>query len=83
MDSFRDIFAAFGGPAKLADAIGIKAFHAQTMKTRDSIPPEYWPAVIGAASARGIEGITADALMQIAARNAARRKGSDAPSEAA
>jgi hypothetical protein len=44
------------------------------MKTRDSIPPEYWPAIVSAAKKLGIEGITADALMDIAAKTAARRK---------
>jgi DNA-binding transcriptional regulator YdaS (Cro superfamily) len=74
MSSFSDIFASIGGPARLAEAIGIKPFHAQTMKTRDSIPPEYWPAIVSAAKKLGIEGITADALMDIAAKTAARRK---------
>lgn len=74
MNSFRDVFDKFKGPARLADAIGIKAFHAQTMKTRDSIPPEYWPAIVTAAKQLGIEGVTAEALMEVAAKTAARRK---------
>jgi hypothetical protein len=68
------IFRAFGGPTALGEAIGVGRTHAGTMKTRGSIPPEYWPALIKAAAKREIEGITAEALMQIAADNAAKRK---------
>lgn len=67
MRTFADVFAEFGGPTRLAEAIGIKPFHAQTMKARASIPPGYWPRVVAAAKERGIEGITFEALAEIAA----------------
>lgn len=72
------VIRAFGGPKQFGDAIGVSRNHAGAMKTRGSIPPEYWPALIAAAAERGIEGVTADALMQIAAKNAARRKATPA-----
>lgn len=67
MRTFDDVFAAFGGPTRLAEAIGIKPFHAQTMKTRGSIPPGYWPDVVKAASKQEIEGLTHEALAKMAA----------------
>lgn len=65
--TFRDIFDAFGGPTKLAEVIGVKPFHAQTMKTRGSIPLAYWPALIKAAEERGIQGVTYESLTMMAA----------------
>lgn len=67
MRTFEDVFAAFGGPTRFADAVGIKPFHAQTMKTRDSIPPGYWSDVVKAAAELGIKGINLEALARIAA----------------
>ena len=76
MDSFRDIIGKFGGAAKFADAVGIEGFHAQTMKQRNSIPPAYWSDTVSAAEARGIEGITFEALASIAkAKTASQPQG--------
>jgi hypothetical protein len=68
------IVQALGGPTQFGDAIGVSRTHAAAMKTRNSIPPEYWPAVIKAAASRGIPDITPETLMKIAADNAARRR---------
>lgn len=65
--TFEDVFSEFGGPASLARATGLTPVHAQTMKTRDSIPPAYWPQIVNAARQRGIEWITAEKLAEIAA----------------
>lgn len=54
--------AAFG-----AD-IGCNPGHAQTMKNRDSIPPEYWLSVEAAARNLGFEDITIKTLAEIASR---------------
>lgn len=75
MRSFDDVFAKFGGPARFAEAIGIPAFHAQTMKQRGSIPPGYWARTVAAAKAARIGGITLDALAEIAAAKADRKQG--------
>lgn len=82
MRTFDDVFAAFGGPARLAEAIGIEAFHAQTMKTRGSIPAGYFLRVAAAAERLGDNGkwITVEELSAIAeakteeARRDARRR---------
>lgn len=72
MQTFEDIFSAFGGPARFADAIGIKGFHAQTMKQRGSIPPAYWSDTVKAAQERDIEGVTLEKLAEMAKRKAER-----------
>ena len=60
-----DIFDAFGGATRLAEAIGIDAIHAQTMKTRRSIPVTYWPALVKAAKRQKIPGITFEHLVRL------------------
>lgn len=76
--SFDDVIAAFGGPAKYAEAINIEAFHAQTMKNRGSIPPGYWRRTIDAAKRLGLKSITEQQLIDLAHAKAAQdRRSSD------
>lgn len=60
------IIDRFGGPAAFGRAIGVAGFHAQAMKTRDSIPPGYWLRVVEAAKKLGIEDISLDRLVATA-----------------
>ena len=66
LDTFQAVIEAFGGPTKFAEAIGIPGFHAQSMKTRDSIPPAYWADTVSAAAARDVEGVTLEKLAELA-----------------
>lgn len=66
LDTFQSVIEAFGGPTKYADAIGIPGFHAQSMKTRDSIPPAYWVDTVSAARERNVEGVTLEKLAELA-----------------
>lgn len=76
MRTFDDVFKAFGGPASYAEAIGIKVFHARTMKQRGSIPPAYWSETVKAAESRGLSDVTLDGLAEAAAESAkAKREG--------
>jgi len=68
MNSFADIIDAFGRPRFFADAIGVSSMHARVFKCRDSIPPAYWPAIVRAAKAKNISGITYESLASLAAR---------------
>lgn len=70
--SFDDVIAEFGGPSKFAEAIGIPAFHAQTMKARGSIPSAYWRKTIHAARERGLDRITDELLIDLAQAKAER-----------
>lgn len=51
--------------------VGLEYQHAATMKTRNSIPPEYWPAVIKAAERHG-KDLTHDDLLKM--RSARKRR---------
>jgi hypothetical protein len=66
LDTFQAVIEAFGGPTKYADAIGIPGFHAQSMKTRGSIPPAYWVDTVSAARERNVEGVTLEKLAELA-----------------
>jgi hypothetical protein len=66
LDTFQSVIDAFGGPTKFAEAIGIPGFHAQSMKTRGSIPPAYWVDTVSAAAQRDVEGVTLEKLADIA-----------------
>lgn len=45
MKSFRDIIDAYT-VKHLAAVLGLPESHVRTMRTRDSIPPEYWADVL-------------------------------------
>ena len=66
-----DVIRALGDPPGFAKAIGVAESHARTMKARDSIPPEYWQALVAAAAAQGIEGVTLDLRLSDGAQAAA------------
>lgn len=68
MNSFASIIEAFGGGAKYGRAVGISDCHARVMKTRDSIPAEYWQDTVEAAERLGIDGVTFELLACLAAR---------------
>ncbi len=88
MRTFDDVFTAFGGPARLAEAIGIEPFHAQTMKTRGNIPAGYFVDVAAAAEqltkeGRGeLEWVTVEALAAIAKDKLEARGRKAEPAEA-
>jgi hypothetical protein len=63
MKTVDDIFDAFNGPAEVARTIGKRTEHATAMRRRKSIPVAYWPRLVDGAKARGLNGITYDALV--------------------
>lgn len=94
METFSDIIGSFGGPAKFAEAINIKGFHAQSMKERDSIPPAYWADTVSAAERlakieeddkkrEALQGVTLEKLADLAkAKAEAKAKAKAQQSEA-
>jgi hypothetical protein len=66
MNSFSDIIAAFGGVVPFRDAMGLPDVNARQMKQRDSIPAGYWPRVVDEAAKRSLDGVTLEALAEIA-----------------
>lgn len=66
--SISDIFAALGGTAAVARALGIGPSTASEMKRRGRIPAEYWRDLLLVARASGHHEVTADLLVEIHAR---------------
>jgi hypothetical protein len=56
MRSFIEIINLWPSDADLARDIHVRRNHVHTMKVRDSIPVEYWLALVSAARRRRISG---------------------------
>lgn len=65
--TFREIIGLWPSPDVLAAEIGAKPETVRKWRQRDSIPAEWWVAIIEAAKARGNE-LTTDNLASLAAR---------------
>jgi len=74
MKTVDDIFNAFNGPAEVARTIGKRTEHATAMRRRGSIPVAYWPSLVVGAKARGLSGITYDALVAVHAERATQQE---------
>lgn len=55
MSNITTIFDEFGGPGKMAEALGVKPSAASEMKRRGSIPVRYWPDLVAACQQKGID----------------------------
>ncbi len=66
-----ELIDAFGGVTAFSKIIGKRPSTASEMKRNRSIHVDYWPKIIEAAAEREIEGITAEFLMHLHAREAA------------
>jgi hypothetical protein len=62
MQSFAAVIDAFPSAEALGDAIGVPGGTVRQWRLRDSIPPEYWPRVVEAATAAKIDGLTVEKL---------------------
>lgn len=71
----RQIIQAWDRLSDFAGDIGVTENTAKMMRQRDSIPSDYWPTVVRAASKRKIAGITMD-LLAILRRKAKRARSS-------
>jgi hypothetical protein len=70
--SHRAIIDAWPKLTDFAGDLDIPYGNAKAMRRRDRIGLEYVPAVVAKANARGIEGVTADLIAQLAADKAGR-----------
>lgn len=82
MESFRAIIKAIG-VSETATLLGISESHVRVMIARDSIPPQYWPALIAGAPEAMKEFVTTDGLLGIRNGRFADPKTSDASEHAA
>lgn len=58
MQSYSDLIARLGGPAGVAPIIGAKVETVRKMADRESIPSQYWAALITAARTKRVSGVT-------------------------
>lgn len=71
MDDFRSIINAWPDLDTLAADTGASKEAVKKWHRRNTIPAEYWVALIAAAPMRRIEGVTADLLADLAKRQVA------------
>jgi hypothetical protein len=74
MKRFVDIISCWPSVSDFASDIGVRQGLASLWKHRDRIPGEYWCDVVGAASRRGYDGVTHEALCRIGSRQDTRSK---------
>ncbi len=60
--AFGQLFGQLGGLAAVARHLNLSPGGVQQMKRRNRVGPQYWNSLIEMAGARGIGGITAEAL---------------------
>ncbi|GJD67223.1 hypothetical protein MMMDOFMJ_0137 [Methylobacterium gnaphalii] len=77
METFAQIIAAIGY-VRLSTLTGRPVGTVSSWQSRDVLPPEYWSVTVREAEERGLAGITHQVLADIAARNARRRRTSEA-----
>jgi len=65
MKDFRTLIDLWPSASLFAADIGIRERHAQVMRFRNSVPPDYWAAVVAAASRRGIKGVSYEGLAKL------------------
>lgn len=71
METFADIIGLWPTAESLGDDIGQTGLVVRAWKRRNNIPSEHWASVIRAAASRGLDGVTAEALTDLAARRSA------------
>jgi len=66
-DTFQQLIDAWPSLSDFASDLGVPYGTAKQMRRRDSIASGHWAKVVGAAARREIDGVTFDALAEIAA----------------
>ena len=64
MQTFSQIIDEFG-VTELATVLGLEESHIRVMKTRNSIAPEHWGAIIKSRPEGKLEGLTLEALHEL------------------
>lgn len=72
--SFTDLIDKLGGYLRLSEALGLPRGTVSAMRTRNSIPPEQWPAVVREAQRQGLVDITVESLAELRAPRQKRTK---------
>ena len=67
MQTFSDVLALWPSRAEVAADCGVSYGVVKQWWRRESVPPEYWTALIDGARKRGIKGLNSDMLAGLAA----------------
>lgn len=67
IETFDDLVRAFGGPAPMAEELGIVRTAIPNWRRRGHVPPRQWGPIIDAAARKGIDGISYDLLRTLPA----------------
>lgn len=65
IDTVASVIGRWSSIAAFASDLGCGYEAARKMRMRNSIPPKYWSRLINLAGWRGIDGVTADALVRV------------------
>lgn len=68
MKKIKSLILKLGGPTKVADVLGKGPSTVSEMGRRGAIQSEYWRELIDHAKEQGVEGVTADHLVDLHAR---------------
>lgn len=74
MNTINDIFDVFGGNAAVARILSVGPSTASEMKRRESIPVEYWPALVDEAKRMGRDDLSLERIAIVMAEAGARRR---------
>lgn len=74
METFAEIIDRLGGYAVVAAEMKIRPTTVQSWRTRRSIPPADWLAVVELAERKGVPGVTLDRLAELAKLAADQRQ---------
>jgi hypothetical protein len=74
MHTVSDIFDVLGGNAAVGRILGVNPSTASEMKRRESIPVEYWPALVAEADRMGRTEVTLESMALVMADAALRRR---------
>ncbi len=67
VSTFREVLGLWPSLRDFASEVDAPLVSARKWQQRDSIPPEYWIQVSGAAQGRGFDGITVELLTRLRA----------------
>ena len=77
LTSFRAIIGLWRSPGAMALEIGAPAANARKWEQRDRIPDEWWSALLATSTAQAA-GLTAETLVELAARAPTSREAAEA-----
>jgi len=66
MNTFSDVVSKLGGPAVVADHLGMTPDGVRKLAKRNAMPTKHWPKLILLAEQQKVRGLSANTLARIA-----------------